>query len=85
MEKNRAKDFILMNQNNLQIREAGISDLPGITEIYNEAVLNGVATFDTEIKSIDNRREWLAQHGGKHQRSRITWPTLFIIAYYTRQ
>lgn len=66
MEKNRAKDFILMNQNNLQIREAGISDLPGITEIYNEAVLNGVATFDTEIKTIDNRREWLAQHGGKH-------------------
>ena len=66
MEKNREKDFILMNQNNLQIREAGISDLPGITEIYNEAVLNGVATFDTEIKTIENRREWLAQHGGKH-------------------
>jgi phosphinothricin acetyltransferase len=55
-----------MNQNNLQIREAGISDLPGITEIYNEEVLNGVATFDTEIKTIDNRREWLSQHGGKH-------------------
>jgi phosphinothricin acetyltransferase len=55
-----------MNPNNILIREAGISDLPGITEIYNEAVLNGVATFDTDIKTIENRRDWLMQHGGKY-------------------
>jgi L-amino acid N-acyltransferase YncA len=66
MGKNRAKGFIHMNPNNILIREAGISDLPGITEIYNEAVLNGVATFDTEIKTIENRRDWLMQHGGKY-------------------
>ncbi|MDZ4667185.1 MAG: GNAT family N-acetyltransferase [bacterium] len=66
MEKNLEKDFMHINANDILIREAGISDLPGITEIYNEAVINGIATFDTEIKSIDNRREWLKQHGGKH-------------------
>jgi L-amino acid N-acyltransferase YncA len=32
----------------LQIRLATIADLPMITVIYNEAVRNGVATFDTE-------------------------------------
>lgn len=40
--------------------------LKGITSIYNDAIENGIATFDTEQKSIDNRREWLQQHGPKY-------------------
>ena len=45
----------------LHIRKAGISDVPAITEIYNEAVLNTTATFDTEPRSLAERMEWFAQ------------------------
>jgi phosphinothricin acetyltransferase len=76
MEKNLEKGFMHINAKDILIREAGMSDLPAITEIYNEAVLNGTATFDTEIKSIDNRRDWLNQHGGKHP---------VIVAFYEHE
>lgn len=42
----------------LTIRKATSVDVPAITAIYNEAILNTTATFDTEIKSIENRMEW---------------------------
>ncbi len=41
------------------IRRANLDDLLAITEIYNHAILHGTATFDTEIKSLENRKEWL--------------------------
>jgi L-amino acid N-acyltransferase len=44
----------------MKIRKAAFSDLGDITDIYNEAVINTTATFDTELKSIDNRKEWLS-------------------------
>ncbi|MBC7382186.1 MAG: N-acetyltransferase [Bacteroidia bacterium] len=50
----------------IAIRPASIVDIAAITEIYNEAVINGVATFDTEVKSIENRIEWLKQHDATH-------------------
>ena len=59
MEKNQVKDFTTMPQNDMQIRLAELKDIVSITEIYNEAVANGVATFDTEEKSIENRQDWL--------------------------
>jgi phosphinothricin acetyltransferase len=40
--------------------------LSGITSIYNEAILNTVATFDTEPKTTDDRRIWLQQHNNKY-------------------
>ena len=46
----------------LRIRKATEQDLHAITEIYNEAILYGTATFDTELKSLNNRRLWLRQH-----------------------
>lgn len=42
----------------LNIRKATINDLASITEIYNDAVLNSNSTFDTEIKTIENRKNW---------------------------
>lgn len=66
MEENQEKGFTAMNLSEIAIREAGMSDIPAITEIYNEAILNGVATFDTETKTIENRMEWFKQHDGKH-------------------
>ena len=47
----------------INIRTATLNDIKIITDIYNEAVLNTNATFDTEIKSIENRIEWFKNHG----------------------
>ena len=50
----------------IEIRSATINDLPAITEIYNEAVLNTTATFDTEIKTIEDRKIWFSNHTERH-------------------
>ncbi len=41
-------------------------DLAAITAIYNEAIETTTATFDTESKSIEDRRTWFRAHGKKH-------------------
>lgn len=41
------------------IRPAEDADLPAIADIYNDAILNSTATFDTEPKSLEERRAWL--------------------------
>jgi phosphinothricin acetyltransferase len=48
------------------IRRATLPDLEAITEIYNQAILNTVATFDTQIKTAEGQRGWFEQHGDKH-------------------
>ena len=47
----------------IEMRPAAAGDLPAITEIYNDAILNTVATFDLEAKSIEEMRLWLEKHG----------------------
>ncbi|MBL0047235.1 MAG: N-acetyltransferase [Bacteroidetes bacterium] len=42
----------------LNIRKANEDDLERIREIYNDAVLTSTSTFDTEVKSSENRRSW---------------------------
>jgi len=37
-----------------------------ITDIYNEAVLNTVATFDTEPKTIEEQEIWFLSHNSKY-------------------
>jgi phosphinothricin acetyltransferase len=46
----------------IMIRPATENDVPAITEIYNEAVLNTTATFDTEVKSVEDRLKWFHAH-----------------------
>ncbi len=65
-DENRGKDFMRIERSDMDIRQANMVDIAGITEIYNEAVLNGVATFDTETKTIEDRLEWLNAHDLKH-------------------
>ncbi len=48
------------------IRPATEKDVPVITEIYNEAVRNTIATFDTEEKSVEDRLNWFRQHDEMH-------------------
>lgn len=50
----------------LSVRRAEPSDLGAITEIYNEAILTTVASFDTEPKTEEEQRAWFARHGPKH-------------------
>jgi len=48
------------------VRKATLQDLEAITVIYNQAILNTVATFDTQTKTAEGQRGWFAQHGEKH-------------------
>jgi phosphinothricin acetyltransferase len=48
------------------IRPATESDLPGILEIYNDAILNTTATFDTEPQSLKEKSEWLRETSSPH-------------------
>src|SRR5512136_2869705 len=50
----------------ITIRQATLSDLKSITDIYNEAVLNTVATFDTNPKTLDEQKLWFEKHGTKY-------------------
>jgi phosphinothricin acetyltransferase len=42
----------------LNIRKAGNADLPSITDIYNDAVANTTATFDTQTRTLEDRTQW---------------------------
>lgn len=48
------------------IRQAELKDIPDITEIYNEAILNTVATFDVEPKTEGEQMAWFASHHFKN-------------------
>ncbi|MBR3867184.1 MAG: N-acetyltransferase [Butyricicoccus sp.] len=48
------------------IRIAERRDIPAMTEIYNEQVRNGTATFDLEECSVENRTAWFEAHTGKY-------------------
>jgi len=50
----------------ITIRPATTSDVPRITEIYNEAIQNTTATFDTELKTVDDRMKWFNDHDAMH-------------------
>ena len=52
--------------NTLTVRQATLEDLNDITEIYNEAILKTVATFDTEPKTIEEQKNWFQNHGKKY-------------------
>lgn len=43
-----------------------LDDLDSITKIYNDAIINTVATFDTEIKTIEKQILWFEGHGKKN-------------------
>ena len=44
------------------IRPATSADLPGILEIYNDAVLHTTATYDYEIRTLEHRTAWFEDH-----------------------
>ena len=50
----------------LNISRATLEHIKSITDIYNEAVLNSTATFDTEVKSVVEQRLWFNEHSDKY-------------------
>jgi phosphinothricin acetyltransferase len=46
----------------MTIRPATRADLPGILEIYNDAVLNTTATYDYEPRTLEHRTQWFEEH-----------------------
>ena len=46
----------------MTIRPATRDDLPGILEIYNEAVLNTTATYEYEPRTLEHRVTWFDDH-----------------------
>jgi L-amino acid N-acyltransferase YncA len=46
----------------VRIRRAELADAAAIADIYNEAILTTVATFDTELKTAEERAQWLQSH-----------------------
>ncbi len=45
----------------MNVRPATPADLPGILEIYNEAVLNTTATYDYEPRTLEHRTQWFEE------------------------
>lgn len=45
----------------MHVRTATPEDLPGILEIYNEAVLNTTATYDYEPRTLEQRQHWFEE------------------------
>ncbi len=48
------------------VRQATLEDLPGIVAIYNDAVENTTATFDTQIKPPAEHEPWFHQHDQRY-------------------
>jgi len=49
----------------IRIRPARIKDLDVVTQIYNDVVLNTVATLDTEPKTIKEQEYWFTDHDSR--------------------
>ena len=50
----------------LTVRKATLEDLAAITQIYNDAILKTVATFDTDPKTAEEQMMWFADHGPEY-------------------
>jgi phosphinothricin acetyltransferase len=50
----------------LEIRSATDADQEAILDIYNEAVLNSTATFDTDPRTNENQFKWFRTHKNNH-------------------
>jgi phosphinothricin acetyltransferase len=49
-----------------KIRKAEIKDIEEIKNIYNKAIVETVATFDTVEKSSEDMKKWFEAHGSKY-------------------
>ena len=55
-----------MTTADLTVRPAIAADAAAITRIYNEGIEDRLATLETELRTTDERVEWLAARGPRH-------------------
>jgi phosphinothricin acetyltransferase len=51
---------------NLTVRAARLDDAAAIAEIYNQGIRGRGATFETEERTSEERRAWIAHHPALH-------------------
>lgn len=55
-----------MQQRIISVRLAQEADLPAITRIYNEGIVDRIATLETEKRTVEERRAWLVSRDERH-------------------
>jgi L-amino acid N-acyltransferase YncA len=50
----------------LNVRTASLDDADAIAEIYNQGIVDRIATLETTLRTPAERRDWLAQRGARH-------------------
>ena len=50
----------------ISVRPAGPADAAAICTIYNQGIEDRVATLETELRTPEERRQWLAARGPRH-------------------
>ena len=48
------------------VRPASLDDAAAICTIYNQGIEDRVATLETELRDMDERRRWLAARGARY-------------------
>lgn len=48
------------------VRLASRSDAEAIARIYNQGIEDRIATLETELRTVEERRAWLASRGPRH-------------------
>lgn len=51
---------------NTLIRETKVEDLESILRIYNQGIIDRIATLETAEKELDYMQDWFAKHGGRY-------------------
>ena len=55
-----------MRLEGLSIRDALLADAAAIAAIYNQGILDRIATLETEERTPEERQQWLANRGSRH-------------------
>lgn len=50
----------------MDVRDATAVDAAAIAAIYNQGIEDRVATLETELRTAEERTQWLAAHGPRH-------------------
>jgi phosphinothricin acetyltransferase len=53
-------------EDEMQIRDATTDDAAAIARIYNQGIEDRVATLETELRTPQERAEWMARRGPRH-------------------
>ena len=50
----------------VEIRDANLDDAPALARIYNQGIEDRTSTLETELRSPEERAEWLVAHDARH-------------------